>query len=239
MARNPKPAGQKAGTEAQGGEDPEEVSLSSKATQESSGAKAAGTATKDETARGRADQRSGRVAPDTAAVFKHLLESYLETSRLQGDYQNLYRSLPAVVGIAAEVLKKKEDGDAALNEGMQAVERVLKNARDKAEQLSKAMLAQQAALDQILQNKTSLTELLKAGGQAVENQKPAKSLATDIAALSDPKVAYQLNTLMGTINAMISREIARQLSGYNGATATAQKGPQTASAAPPNTSPKT
>jgi hypothetical protein len=108
---------------------------------------------------------SGRRSSGGSDLLKEILESFLKTSTLQSDYQSLYRSLPTVVGIAAEILKKKEAGDAALAEGMQAVERVLTDARDKAEQLSNTMSAQQAALEKLLNDKTSLTELLKASQQ--------------------------------------------------------------------------
>lgn len=150
----------------------------------------------------------------SADLLKQILEGYLQTSSLQTDYQSLYRSLPAVVGIAAEILKKKEAGDSALTEGMQAVERVLGDARDKAEQLSKAMAAQQSALEELLNNKASLTELLKASQlTANEQAKRIPHLGLEAAALADPKVAYQLNTLMGNINSMVAREVERQLSG--------------------------
>ncbi|QDG76725.1 hypothetical protein [Labrenzia sp. PHM005] len=155
---------------------------------------------------------SGRGTP-SSDLLKQILEGFLKTSTLQTDYQTLYRSLPAVVGIAAEIMKKKEAGDTALDEGMQAVERVLGDARDKAEQLSTAMSAQQAALEELLNNKASLTDLLKASQQQTSDKiKGLPHLGFEAAALADPKVAYQLNTLMGNINAMVSREVERQLS---------------------------
>ncbi|OJJ10993.1 hypothetical protein BKI51_13945 [Alphaproteobacteria bacterium AO1-B] len=133
---------------------------------------------------------------------------------MQSDYQSLYRSLPTVVGIAAEILKKKEAGDAALDEGMQAVARVLSDARDKAEQLSNTMSAQQAALEKLLNDKASLTELLKASQQKkVEAFQGVPHFGPGAAALADPKVAYQLNTLMGNINSMVAREVERQIAG--------------------------
>ncbi len=154
--------------------------------------------------------------PASAELLKQILEGYLQSSTLQSDYQSLYRSLPAVVGIAAEILKKKEAGDSALDEGMEAVERVLGDARDKAEKLSKVMADQQSALEQLLNNKASLTELLK--NSELKAGKGAKSLpplGVEAAALADPKVAYQLNTLMGNINSMVQREVERQLSGLH------------------------
>jgi hypothetical protein len=161
---------------------------------------------------GQSARASGRGTA-SSDLLKQILEGYLKTSTLQSDYQTLYRSLPAVVGIAAEILKKKEAGDTALDEGMKAVERVLGAARDKAEQLSKAMMAQQSALDELLSNKASLTELLKASQQqSADKLKGFPQLGIEAAALADPKVAYQLNTLMGNINSMVSREVERQLS---------------------------
>jgi len=155
---------------------------------------------------------TGRGSSGGSDLLKEILESFLKTSTLQSDYQSLYRSLPAVVGIAAEILKKKEAGDAALNEGMQAVERVLSDARDKAEQLSNTMSAQQAALEKLLNDKASLTELLKASQQKKgEAFQGMPQFGPGAAALADPKVAYQLNTLMGNINSMVAREVERQI----------------------------
>ncbi|WP_420414390.1 hypothetical protein [Roseibium sp.] len=163
----------------------------------------------------------GTPSPD---LLKQILEGFLKTSSLQTDYQTLYRSLPAVVGIAAEIMKKKEAGDTALDEGMQAVERVLGDARDKAEQLSKAMIAQQTALEELLNNKASLTDLLKASQQQTGDKlKGLPHLGAEAAALADPKVAYQLNTLMGNINVMVSREVERQLSVLRNKVASAQQ----------------
>lgn len=155
-----------------------------------------------------------QTSPSSADLLKQILEGYLQTSTLQSDYQTLYRSLPTVVGIASQILKKKEAGDSALDEGMQAVEKILGDARDKAEQLSKAMADQQNALEQLLSNKASLTELLKASQlKASETAKGLPQYGLEAAALADPKVAYQLNTLMGNINSMVQREVERQLSG--------------------------
>jgi uncharacterized coiled-coil protein SlyX len=157
---------------------------------------------------------SGRRSSGGSDLLKEILESFLKTSTLQSDYQSLYRSLPTVVGIAAEILKKKEAGDAALDEGMQAVERVLTDARDKAEQLSNTMSAQQAALEKLLNDKASLTELLKASQQKKgEAFQGVPQFGPGAAALADPKVAYQLNTLMGNINSMVAREVERQIAG--------------------------
>ncbi|MBO9419981.1 hypothetical protein J7481_10780 [Labrenzia sp. R4_2] len=157
---------------------------------------------------------SGRRSSGGSDLLKEILESFLKTSTLQSDYQSLYRSLPTVVGIAAEILKKKEAGDAALDEGMQAVERVLTDARDKAEQLSNTMSAQQAALEKLLNDKASLTELLKASQQKKgELFQGVPHFGPGAAALADPKVAYQLNTLMGNINSMVAREVERQIAG--------------------------
>lgn len=148
---------------------------------------------------------------DPAVLLKKLLEGYLKTSTLQSDYQSLYRSLPAVVGIAAEIMKKKEAGDAALNQGLQTVEKVLEDARDKAEQLSRTMSEQQSALDQLLKDKASLSELLKATQQSAAKAPAEPRLGLEAAALADPKVAYQLNTLMGRFSSMISREVERKI----------------------------
>ncbi|MBO9425355.1 hypothetical protein J7444_11525 [Labrenzia sp. R4_1] len=157
---------------------------------------------------------SGRGSGGGADLLKDILESFLKTSTLQSDYQSLYRSLPTVVGIAAEILKKKEAGDAALDEGMQAVERVLTDARDKAEQLSNTMSAQQASLEKLLNDKATLTELLKASQQKKgEAFQGMPQFGPGAAALADPKVAYQLNTLMGNINSMVAREVERQIAG--------------------------
>ncbi|WP_395173136.1 hypothetical protein [Roseibium alexandrii] len=157
---------------------------------------------------------SGRGSSGGSDLLKEILEGFLKTSTLQSDYQSLYRSLPTVIGIAAEILKKKEAGDAALDEGMQAVERVLTDARDKAEQLSNTMSAQQADLEKLLNDKASLTELLKASQQKKgEAFQGMPQFGPGTAALADPKVAYQLNTLMGNINSMVAREVERQIAG--------------------------
>ncbi|MEP4364524.1 MAG: hypothetical protein ABJP83_12160 [Roseibium sp.] len=163
----------------------------------------------------------GDPASDTMTQF---LESCLEASTLQTDYQSLYRSLPTVFGIASEILKRKEAGDAALDEGVQAVERILGDARDKAEKLSKAMIAQQDALDRLLKNRDSLTDLLKASQQKVKAQTAGfPNLSPAVATLADPNIAYQLNTLMGNLNSMVSREVERQLGALRGQAEQAQQ----------------
>lgn len=160
-----------------------------------------------------AETRAGRTnAP--SELLKQILEGYLKASNLQADYQSVYRTLPAIVGVAGEILKKKEAGDAALQEGVGAVEKVLKDARDKAEDLSKAMAAQQTALEELLKNRASLTELLKTSRSKISASGVAfPQVPTEAAALADPKVAYQLNTLMGNINSMVAREVEKQIAG--------------------------
>lgn len=173
-----------------------------------------GNATEQKKTSKDSEKATTRTGPDISAsdTMTQFLESCLETSTLQTDYQSLYQSLPTVFGIAAEILKKKEAGDAALDEGIQAVERILGDARDKAEKLSKAMIVQQDALDGLLKNRESLIDLLKASQQMVKAQTTGfPNLSPAAATPADPKIAYQLNTLMGNLNSMVSREIERQL----------------------------
>ncbi|MEP3046083.1 MAG: hypothetical protein ABJL55_08380 [Roseibium sp.] len=153
----------------------------------------------------------------TTEILKRLLESYIDSSAMQTEYQSLYRSLPNVVGITAEIMKKKEEGDAALNEGVRVVERILEDARDNAEQLSKEMMAQQEALENLLRNKESLTNLLRASQQNMAAQASTlPNLADQTAIFADPRIADLLNTCAGRIKTMVSQEFERRLGALQG-----------------------
>ncbi|MEP5622357.1 MAG: hypothetical protein ABJP82_07220, partial [Hyphomicrobiales bacterium] len=113
--------------------------------------------------------------------------------------------------------KKKEEGDAALNEGVRVVERILEDARDNAEQLSKEMMAQQEALENLLRNKESLTNLLRASQQNMAAQASTlPNLADQTAIFADPRIADLLNTCAGRIKTMVSQEFERRLGALQG-----------------------
>ncbi|WP_155134098.1 hypothetical protein [Roseibium sp. RKSG952] len=181
-----------------------------------------------ETERPGAQRTSGsNRAAQPANVLKQVIEGYLEVVKLQQDYQALYKSLPSVAGIAGEILKRKEETDRAMAEAHVAVEKVIREASEKADALSKSMAEQHSLLEQVLGNKEVLDELLKAGkeGMSMPNAGGAGlggglagGLASGLgrpdqtpAGGADPKIAFQLNTMMGNIQAMVSREVERQL----------------------------
>lgn len=162
--------------------------------------------------------RSAKSAP--ADALKSLLESYIKTSALQNDYQAAYRSLPTVIEVAGEILKKREESENALDEGLKVVEKVLQDAKDKAETLSADLQHQHDLLQDILQNKRSLTEILKtakaglaAAGSDATAAGSAPPFPNGIPGLgpADPKTAYQLNMLTANIQSMVSREVEKQL----------------------------
>ncbi len=151
-----------------------------------------------------------REAPDPKELLKKLLEGHLAVAGLQGDYQALYRNLPTVLGIAGEIMKRKQAGDRALEEGLDAVERILTDARQKAAKLSEEMLAQHDALEQLLENKETLTELVEAGMSGSAGAGPATPAAL-AGAISDPNAANQLNTMMENVRHMIASEVERNV----------------------------
>ena len=163
---------------------------------------------------------TGKAHTASTELLKGLLEGYVKTANLQNDYQSLYRSLPEVFGIAGEILKKKEAGEKELEDGLAIVEKLLAEASDKASKLSDAMQEQHAALQKMLADKVLLTEILRTGkqGQAAKSglagamgQDSAAAGAQPAGGLGDPRFAYQLNMLMGNIQAMVSREVERQI----------------------------
>jgi hypothetical protein len=123
--------------------------------------------------------------------------------------------------LAGEILKKKEEGAKAFDQGLEVVEKVLADASSKAEELSKAMAAQHEVLAELMANKTLLTELLKSEdvSGAAHLGAAAAGLGTGGLAggggkggpnLADTQLAAQLNTVMSNIQTMIAREVAKQ-----------------------------
>lgn len=160
---------------------------------------------------------TGKAHTASTELLKGLLEGYVKTANLQKDYQSLYRSLPDVFEIAGEILKQKEAGEKELEDGLAIVEKLLAEASDKASKLSDAMQEQHATLQKMLADKVLLTEILRTGKQGQAGKSGlAGAVGQDsggagVQPTGDPRLAYQLNMLMGNIQAMVSREVERQI----------------------------
>lgn len=156
------------------------------------------------------------TASATPVTLQDLLDSSQKTATLQQSLKTSYQALPAVLQIAGEILKKRDEGDQALAQGMKVVENVLQETIDKAEALSANLIKHTDMLKETLQDKDALADLLKSGA-SVQSLKPVGQPATGLpmglaGGLADPKVAYQLNLLMGNVQSMVSREVENQLS---------------------------
>ncbi|WP_289035955.1 hypothetical protein [uncultured Roseibium sp.] len=149
-----------------------------------------------------------------AEVLEALLEGYLKTASLQTDYQGLYQSLPGVLDLAGDILKKKEESEQAFDQGILVVEKVLTDASEKADQLSKAMSDQHDALKAILADRSLLSDILKSGKEATAASSRKAARGADpragVLGLADAQLAGQLNSVMSNIQSMISREVQRQ-----------------------------
>ncbi len=169
---------------------------------------------------------AGDKAEGSAAeLLKNLISGYLETANLQSDYQSLYRSLPGVFEVAGEILKRKEAGDDALEEGLSVVEKMLTDASEKADKLSDALQSQHATLQKILANKTHLQDVLRAGKKGMSEAGQGSATGSPgvppgggvgagpggLAGLSDPRLANQLNLVLNNIPAMVSKEVERHI----------------------------
>ncbi|MEJ8474768.1 hypothetical protein [Roseibium algae] len=191
--------------------------------------------------RGAADAVETPAVTPTQAL-KSLLEGYIKTSNLQSDYQVLHQTLPSVLGLAGEILKKKEEGDSAFAQGQDVVEKLLADASSTADKLSKAYADQHATLSNILADSDLLSEILKAGkevsgaGLGIAPGAAGNSAADKpsvfrpgLPGLADGQLVNQLNTVMGNIQTMISQEVQKQ---------TAQISAQMMAAAPQNQPPQ-
>lgn len=156
------------------------------------------------------------TASATPVTLQDLLDSSQKTATLQQSLKTSYQALPAVLQIAGEILKKRDEGDQALAQGMKVVENVLQETIDKAEALSANLIKHTDMLKETLQDKDALADLLKSGASAQSLKsvgQPSPGVSGGLAGgLSDPKVAYQLNLLMGNVQSMVSREVENQLS---------------------------
>lgn len=163
-----------------------------------------------------------------AETLKALLDGYMKTASLQNEYQTLHQSLPNVLTLAGEILKKKHESEQAFDQGLVVVERVLNDASEKADALSKAMATQHETLKSLLNDKGLLTEVLKTGkaaaaasafgtaGQAEAGpaSMPIGNLGGGLsgarAGLDQNQLANQLNAVMGNIRNMIAQEVQKQ-----------------------------
>ncbi|WP_417670745.1 hypothetical protein [Roseibium sp.] len=166
-----------------------------------------------------------------AQVLEALIKGYLQTAALQKEYQSLHQSLPNVLTLAGEILKKKEESEKAYAQGLDVVEKVLAEASEKADGLSRAMAQQHEKLAGILADKDLLSEILRSGQAATAAAFEAAGLGTaggptaphpsksqmggpaaglNLGGLGDTQLANQLNTVMGNIRSMISQEVQRQ-----------------------------
>jgi len=149
-------------------------------------------------------------------TLQDLLDSSQKTTALQQSFKSTYQNLPTVLEIAGQILKKKNEGDAALNEGMKVVENVLQEANDKADALSEDLQKHMELLKAALQDKDTLIDLMKSGSKGADVSPNAGTSNQHASALgggiADPKIAYQLNLLMGNVQSMVAREVENQLS---------------------------
>ncbi|NVK33072.1 MAG: hypothetical protein HWE23_01255 [Rhodobacteraceae bacterium] len=157
---------------------------------------------------------------DPADLLKSILAAQRKTASLQSDYVAASQNVPNVLGVAAEILKKKEASEQAMTEGMSVVEKVLKEACDKAEALSQAMKEQHDALSHLL---TSDGAVLKLLANKDSELLPEMSKIEDLAAaasaakaaklaLNDPQVAKLLNNLAGSVRTLLAKELQNKIS---------------------------
>ncbi|EFO30875.1 hypothetical protein TRICHSKD4_4474 [Roseibium sp. TrichSKD4] len=135
---------------------------------------------------------------------------------MQQSFKSTYQNLPTVLEIAGQILKKKNEGDAALNEGMKVVENVLQEANEKADVLSQDLQKHMELLKSALHDKDTLIDLMKSGSKGTDvrpNAGPSNQNASSLGGgIADPKIAYQLYLLMGNVQSMVAREVENQLS---------------------------
>ncbi len=154
--------------------------------------------------------------------LKDLIDGYVRTAALQSEYRALHQSLPNVLALAGEILKKKEESAQAFDQGLDVVEKVLGDASQKAEALSKAMADQHEALSTILTDRLLLTDILKSGSTASVAAAFRAAGYTDGGAADASNaaergmnpatgtVANQLNAVMANIREMVAKEVQRQ-----------------------------
>ncbi|MTI45347.1 hypothetical protein JM93_01266 [Roseibium hamelinense] len=151
-------------------------------------------------------------------LLKKIISGYLDAAKTQEDYQSLYRSLPSVIGIAGEIAKRQEETDKAMTEALSTVENILKNASAKAAALQESMSEQHALLERAANDKSLLADLLKSAKDGMAgaglNLGPGPGGAAMPAGggkTADPKLAYQMNQMMGNVQTMVAREVERQI----------------------------
>ena len=148
-------------------------------------------------------------------LLQSLLESFVQCTKLQGEVQTLFGSMPQLFSIAGGILEQKEAGEKALDEAVKTATRVLGEAKDRAADLSKALHTQETVLDQILQDEALLVNVLKTGSkQLPPASQPPGSLplarAAQIAG-SDPRIAKGVNDLKSMILDIVQEEVRRTL----------------------------
>lgn len=158
----------------------------------------------------------GHSKTSPTITLQDLLASSQKTAALQQSFKSTYQNLPTVLEIAGQILKKKNEGDAALNEGMKVVENVLQEANEKADALSQDLQKHMELLKSALQDKDTLMDLMKSGSRGAGTKSDPGTSSQNASSLgggvADPKIAYQLNLLMGNVQSMVAREVENQLS---------------------------
>jgi len=161
-------------------------------------------------AAGGSDQRG-------ADLLKRLLDEHLKTTALQSDYADLYRNLPNILEITAEIGRRKQEADKANEEALATVTRVLSEAREKAEALSDALTREHATLSALLKDGSLMDEAIR---HTVENLgKSGKAGHSQAGGASGAGAGpHQLNSVLTNIQTMISREVERQVELLRGRT---------------------
>lgn len=149
-----------------------------------------------------------------ADLLKRLLDEHLKTTALQSDYADLYRNLPNILEITAEIGRRKQEADKANAEALATVTKVLSEARENAEALSDALTREHATLSALLKDSSLMDEAIR---HSVENLgKAGKSQAGGTA--GSTAQPHHLNSVLTNIQTMISREVERQVELLRGRT---------------------
>lgn len=170
------------------------------------------------TSAGQEDTASGsssRPSRNPNELLQSLLESFVQSTKLQGEVQTLFSSMPQLFSVAGEILQQKEAGEKALDEAVKTAARVLGDAKARATELSKALKEQETVLDQILKDESLLVDVLKTGSKQMPPVTPAAGTvplarAAQIAG-ADPRIAKGVNDLKSMILDIVQEEVRRTI----------------------------
>ncbi|MBD8890492.1 hypothetical protein [Roseibium litorale] len=162
-----------------------------------------------------AQEGAPHPSANPSELLQNLLESFVQSTKLQGEVQTLFGSMPQLFSIAGGILEQKEAGEKALNEAVKTATRVLSEAKDRAADLSKALQTQETVLDQILQDETLLVDVLKTGSKQLP---PASRISGSVPlaraaqiAGADPRIAKGVNDLKSMILDIVQEEVRRTI----------------------------